>query len=164
MMNRMHFNMKALLAKEFVTQLHRAGTLVLKPLRSEKVNFLNSPGVVLVSLKDEKHLVEHVKNGGMVVTNIDFPGPARKGEPTPFFGLSICPHVFLFRLAIKYDIPIFFCLFNNVRRRGYRMDFIPSGEYSTPEEGFRRYISRLQTHIEEYPFMWSMIPHFFEWS
>jgi hypothetical protein len=44
------------------------------------------------------------------------------------------------------------------------MNFIPSGEYSTPEEGFRRYLFRLQTQIEEYPFMWFMIPQFFKWS
>lgn len=70
----------------------------------------------------------------------------------------------MFRLALKYDIPIFFCLFRNVRQGGYRMDFIPSGQYSSPEEGFRRYLSHLQSQIEEYPFMWNMIPRFFEWS
>jgi len=163
-LNRMHFDVKGLFDKYFVRQLHNAGTLVLKPLRSEKVMFLNNSGVVLVSHKNEKHLVEHVRKGGSVVTDIDFPGPAGQGETIPFFRLSICPHVFLFRLALKYDIPIFFCLFRNVRQGGYRMDFIPSGQYSTPEEGFRRYLSRLQSQIEEYPFMWNMIPRFFEWS
>ena len=58
MLDRMHFNVKTLLAKEFVMHLHNAGTLVLKPLRSKKIMFLNDSGVVLVSRKDEKHLVE----------------------------------------------------------------------------------------------------------
>ncbi len=164
MLNRMHFNVKALLAQAFVTQLHNAGTLVLNTIRSKKVIFFNDPGIVLVSKEDEKHFVEHVRKGGVVVTNIDFPGPMGKGETVPLFGLSIRPHAFPFRLALKYDIPVFFCLFHNIRRRGYRMDFIPSGEYATPEEGFRRYLSRLQAQIEEYPFMWSMIPRFFKWS
>ena len=163
MLDRMHFNVKALLGKKFVMQLHNYSTMVLKPFRSKKIVFLNNPGLLLVSQKDEKHLVEHVQKGGMVVTDIDFSDQARKGETTPFFGLSICPHTFMFRLALKYDIPIFFCLFNNIRQRGYRMDFIPIGEYSTPEEGFRRYFFRLQEQIEEYPFMWSMIPNFFKW-
>jgi len=44
------------------------------------------------------------------------------------------------------------------------MDFISCGEYATPEEGFRIYLSCFQAQIEEYPFMWSAIPHFFEWS
>ena len=39
-LNRMHFNVKALLAREFVRQLHNAGALVIKPLRSEKIVFL----------------------------------------------------------------------------------------------------------------------------
>jgi hypothetical protein len=164
MLNRMHFNVKVLLAGGFLMQLRNYGTMVLKPLRSKKVILLNDPGLVLVSRKDERRLVEHIRNGGMVVTDIDFPGGAGKDETTPLLGLSIHRHTFMFRLALKYDIPIFFCLFNNIRRRGYRMDFIPSGEYSTPEEGFRRYLSGLQAKIEEYPFMWSMIPHFVEWA
>jgi lauroyl/myristoyl acyltransferase len=161
-LNRMHFNVKALLAGKFVTELHNAGSLVLKPLRSATVMFLTDPSVVLVSGKDEKHFVEHVKKGGVVITDIDYPGPAGKGETVTFFGLSICPHVFLFRLALKYEIPVFFSLLNNIRMSGYRMDFVPSGEFSTPEEGFRRYVSYLQAQIKEYPFMWGMIPHFFE--
>jgi lauroyl/myristoyl acyltransferase len=161
-LHRMRFNVKALLAGKFETQLHSAGTLVLRPLRSATVMFLTDPGVVLVSQKDEKHLVEHVRKGGVIITHIDYPGPAKKVGPVPFFGLPISPHVFLFRLALKYDIPVFFSLFNNIRTRGYRMDFIPSGEFSTAEEGFRSYVSYLQAQIKEYPFMWGMIPYFFE--
>jgi lauroyl/myristoyl acyltransferase len=164
MMKRMQFNVKVLIAGEFLTQLRNYGTMVLKPLRSKHVILLTDPGLVLVSRKDEKRLVEHIRKGGMVLTDIDFPGGAGKAETTPFFGLSIYRQTFMFRLALKYDIPIFFCRLNNIRRGGYRMDFIPSGEYSTPEEGFMRYISGLQAKIEEYPFMWSMIPHFFKWA
>ncbi|MFA6056046.1 MAG: hypothetical protein WC769_11810 [Thermodesulfovibrionales bacterium] len=164
MLYRMHFNLKILFAKEYVMHLYNAGTLVLKPFRSKKVMFLNDSGVVLVSRKQEKHLVSHVKKGGLIALTLDFPGPTRKDATVSLFGLSICPHVFPFRLALKYEIPVFFYLFNNMKHGGYRLDFIPIGEYSTPEEGFRRYLSRLQAQIEEYPFMWSTIPHFFEWS
>jgi len=107
MLNRMYSNVKVLYAKEFVMQLHNAGTLVLKPLRSKKVVLLNDPDGVLVSQKDEKQLVDHVKKGGMVGTHVDFPGPAGKVGTTPFFGISIRPHVFPFRLALKYDVPVF---------------------------------------------------------
>ena len=63
-LSRMHFDVKVLLSKYFVRHLHNAGTLVLKPLRSEKVTFLNNSGVVLVAQKDEKYLVKHVRKGG----------------------------------------------------------------------------------------------------
>ena len=164
MLDRMHFNVKTLVARRFVAQLHDFGTLVLKPLRSKKVVFLNESGVVLMSRQEEKYLFDHVKKGGMVKMDIDYPGPARDASKAPFLGISISAHLFPFRLALKYDIPIFFCFFNKNKYGTYIMNFIPSGEYSTPEEGFRRYLSRLQAQIEEYPFMWGMIPRFFEWS
>lgn len=161
---RMHFNAKTLLAKEYIMTLRDAGTLVLKPFRNKKIMFMNNSGVVLTSQEQEKHFVSHVKKGGLIATHLDFPGPASKEATVRFFGLSICPHVFPFRLALKYNIPVFFCLFRNMKHGGYRLDFIPSGEYATPEEGFKRYLSHLQDRIEEYPFMWSMIPRFFQWS
>jgi lauroyl/myristoyl acyltransferase len=164
MLDRMHFNVKTLVDKRFVTQLHNAGTLVLKPLRSKKILFLNESGVVLVSREEEKYLFDHVKKGGMAKMDIDYPGPRRNAGTAPFLGISISPHLFPFRLALKYDIPIFFCFFNKNKCGAYIMNFIPSVDYSTPEEGFRRYLSRLQAQIEEYPFMWGMIPLFFEWS
>jgi len=164
MLDRMHFNVKTLVDKRFVTQLHDAGTLVLKPLRSKKVVFLNESGVVLVSREEEKYLFDHVKKGGMVKMDIDYPGPQKNAERVPFLGISISPHLFPFRLALKYDIPIFFCFFNKNKYGTYIMNFIRSAEYSTPEEGFRQYLSRLQAQIEECPFMWGMIPLFFEWS
>jgi len=161
---RMHFNMKALLAKEYIMTLRDAGTLVLKPFRSKKIMFMNDSGMVLISQEQERHFVSHVKKGGLIATHLDFPGPESKETAVRFFGLSICPHVFLFRLALKYNIPVFFCPFKNMKHEGYRLDFIPSGEYTTPEEGFKIYLSHLQARIEEYPFMWSMIPRFFQWS
>ena len=164
MLYRMHFNVKALLDKGFVMHLHNVDTLVVKPFRSKKVMFLNDSGVVIVSHEQEKHLVDHVKKGGLVVMHIDLPAPGKKNETTPFFGLAICPHVFPFRLALKYDIPVFFCLFNNIKGGGYLLDFIRSGEFFTPEEGFREYIACLEAHINKYPFMWSEIPHFLDWS
>lgn len=164
MLYRMHFDVKTLLANEFVTYLHHVDTLVLKPFRSKKVMFLNDLGIVLVSHEQERHFVGHLKKGGMVLTHIDLPAPEGKGETIPFFDLAICPRVFPFRLALKYDIPVFFCLFNNIKRGGYLLDFIRSGEYSTPAEGFQKYIACLEAHIKEYPFMWSEIPHFLDWS
>ena len=164
MLDRMHFNVKTLVAKRFIMQLHDAWTLVLKPLRSKKVVFLNESGVVLASREEEKYLFDHVKKGGVVKMEIDYPGPPTNVGTTPFLGISISPHLFPFRLALKYDIPIFFCFFNKNKCGAYIMNFIPIGEYSTPEEGFRRYLSRLQAQIEEYPFMWGMIPLFSEWS
>ncbi len=163
MLNRMHFNVKTLADKKFVMQLHDAETLVLEPLRSKRIMFLNKSGVLLVSREEEKYLFDHVKNGGMVKMEIDYPGPSRNTGTAPFLGISIRPHLFPFRLALKYDIPVFFCFFNKNKSGAYIMNFIPSGEYSTPEEGFRQYLSSLQAQIEECPFMWGMIPLFFEW-
>lgn len=161
---RMHFNVKALLAREYIMTLRDAGTLVLKPFRSKKLMFMNDSGIVLTSHEQERHFVSHVRKGGLIATHLDFPGPESRETAVRFFGLSIYPHVFLFRLALKYNIPVFFCLFKNIKHGGYRLDFIPGGEYATPEEGFKRYLSHLQGRIEEYPFMWSMIPRFFQWS
>lgn len=164
MLHRMHFKVKTLFNKNFATQLRNAGTLVLKPLRSKKILFLNESGVVLLSREEEKFLFDHVRNGGVAKMDIDYPGPSRNDGTAPFLGVSISPHLFPFRLALKYGIPVFFSFFSKNKHGTYTMNFIPSGEYSDPEEGFRRYLVRLQAQIEEYPFMWGLIPYFFKWS
>jgi lauroyl/myristoyl acyltransferase len=164
MLYRMHLNVKALLSREFVEHLHSVDTLVVEPFRSKKFMFLNDSGVVIVSHKQEKRILGHLKKGGSVATHLDLPGSRNKAGTTPFLGLATCPHEFFFRIALKYDIPIFFCLFNNSKGGGYLLDFIRSGAFSTPREGFREYISCLEAQINKYPFMWSAIPHFLDWS
>ena len=75
---RMHVNVKALLAKEYIMTLRDAGTLVLRPFRNKKIMFMNDSGVVLTSQEQERRFVSHVKKGGLIVTHLDFPGPESK--------------------------------------------------------------------------------------
>jgi len=164
MLHRIHSNVKVLYAREYIMHLSSTITLVPKFFQSKKLMFLNNSGIVLTALKEEKQFACHVKKGGLIATDLDFPGPKGNDSRVSLFGISMLPHVFLFRLALKHDIPVFFCLFNNVKRGGYRLDFIPIGKYSTPEEGFQRYLSNLQGKIEEHPFMWTAIPHFLKLS
>lgn len=163
-LNRVHFDVKSLLSKRHSTYLREANTLALKPLRSKKITFLNDPGRTAESKKGERLLVDQIRKGGIILTHIDFPGPKRNRETLPLFGLSIRPHTFPFRLALRYAVPVFFCLFDNTQSGGYRLNIIPCGEYTTPEEGFQRYLSCLQVQIEKNPFMWGQIPHFLYWA
>jgi lauroyl/myristoyl acyltransferase len=161
MLSRMHFDVKAHISGNFARQLENDETLVLKPFRSSKVKFLREPGAVLVARKDEKSLVDHVRRGGMVVMEIDFPGPRGREGRVPFFGIPIRTHAFPFRLALAYGVPVFFCFFGKEKRGAYRMDLISAGEFATPEEGFRQYLACLEVRIGECPFLWSMMPRFF---
>ncbi|HMK48461.1 MAG TPA: hypothetical protein VK435_00275, partial [Thermodesulfovibrionales bacterium] len=162
LLNRRHLPVKAFMARQFASELNSIDRLVLKPLRSGMVAFLTDPGVILVSQGDERRIIEHIKEGGVAVMYIDYPGPPGAGKTATFLGLPMHPHTTLFRLAIKYDIPVFFSFFNDVSDRGYRMNLVPSGDFSTPAEGYQRYADYLQTQIEECPFMWGFLPHFFE--
>ena len=127
-------------------------------LRRKMFFFLKS--VSLAAGKQEKALISHLRAGGAVFMDIDNPGPRTEDRTVPFLGADIPPHYFPFELSMKYQAPVFFCLFEKDSQRPYRFSIVPCGPFSSAEEGFRKYAGFVEKRILSCPFMWSFVPHF----
>ena len=128
-------------------------------LRRKMFFFLKS--VSLAAGKQEKALISHLRAGGAVFMDIDNPGPRTEERTVPFLGVDIPPHYFPFELSLKYQAPVFFCLFEKDSQRPYRFSIVPCGSFLSPQEGFRKYAEFVEKRILSCPFMWSFVPHFF---
>ncbi len=120
--------------------------------------FLRSKSVT--AGKEEKAMVSRLRTGGVVFMDIDNPGPRAEERTVPFLGVDIPPHYFAFELSLKYQSPVFFCLFEKDSQRPYRFRIVPCGAFSSPQEGFRKYAKFVEKSIFSCPFMWSFVPHF----
>ena len=94
--------------------------------------------------------------------DIDSPGPRKEEQTVPFLGTGMTPHLFPFELSLKYQAPVFFCLFGEDAEKPYRFLIRPCGPFTTAADGFREYIAFVEKRILSCPFMWSFVPHFFD--
>ncbi len=157
-----NINIKTLACTAFVEKLQNTEELGLKFLISKKISFLTKSNT-LVAQGSERELVRHLKNGGAIsmreLPNRDFLGT---GITAKFFGLPVHYSNFPFELGLRYKAPVFFYFFEKSPAGGYRLCFIPSGEFSTPQTGINKYTSFFQAQIIANPFMWAKVPIFFE--
>ncbi|MDA8434239.1 MAG: hypothetical protein M0Z60_14940 [Nitrospiraceae bacterium] len=129
-------------------------------LQRRMFSFLQSRS--LAAGKEERSLLSHLRAGGAVFMDIDTPGPRKEEQTVPFLGARMAPHLFPFELSLKYRSPVFFCLFEEDRKRPYRFRICPCSPFSAASDGFREYIAFVEKKILSCPFMWSLVPHFFD--
>ena len=153
-----NFNVKILASKKFLKHLHNSLELGINFLISKRVLFLTGTQSYVVAQphRSEKEFVPHIKKGGVVLIINDIYFTCNENENTGFFGFPGRFSYFPFRLGLRYNVPIFFCFFNKAQNGGYCLNFTPSGDFSAPEEGAKKYASFLQKQITTYPFMWGM--------
>lgn len=129
----------------------------IKSLLRKEFLFLRNSQLYLVAQKSEKEFVRHLKSGGVVSMHIDSPSRNKGEEEIDFFGLPMRFSYFPFKLSLKYKTPILFYFFKKDKNGGYRLCFVPSGSFSDPAEGAKRYVSFFQAQITAYPFMWARV-------
>jgi lauroyl/myristoyl acyltransferase len=111
----------------------------------------------------ERELVRHLRSGGVVYMLVDFPRERSGGFSADLFGRRMSFNSFPFKLALRYDAPVFFVCLERSGNGGYRLSVEPLGPFETPDEGGSKYVSRLQTRLAAYPFMWLFLPNFTGW-
>lgn len=117
-------------------------------------------GRIIKANRSEKEFVRHLRGSGVVLIKNDL--PRREGLVTQFLGFPARLSRFPFKLALRYDAPVFFYFFDKTQNGGYRLYFVPPGDFSTPEEGVKQYASFFQRQITKNPFLWDSVPHFLD--
>lgn len=130
---------------------------------SKKARFFKEFRHCLVVKGSERELVGHLKKGGAVSMFIDFPNRNAESSVTDFFGFPMRFHKFPFRLALEYEVPVFFYFLTRTRMGGYQLSFVPSGTFSTPDEGIAKYASFFQSKIMASPSLWNNLPGLLKW-
>jgi len=141
----------------------KTNPMLISCLQTKLDRYINNNYCFVEANYSERALVRHVINGGAVLVYIDFPLTEGKSYEMNFFGYPIKFSAFPFKMALRYNIPLFFSFVSERKDGSYSLSVIPSGNFSTPEEGLSKYIQMLQAVIKENPFMWAFTPVFWEW-
>lgn len=160
---KMNLDFKALVSYGTFRRQKDTSTLGIRPLVSRKASFYRDNPLSLVAKQAEREFVHHLRKGGVIAMYIDVPRQQQGGVVTEFFGFPMRFNYFPFKLALRYNAPVFFCFFDKAKNGGYRLRFVPCGDFSTPDEGVKKYASFFQAQIATYPFMWKVLPNFVRW-
>ncbi|HHT9119496.1 MAG TPA: lysophospholipid acyltransferase family protein [Candidatus Hypogeohydataceae bacterium YC41] len=160
-LHEMNIDVKTLVGHSGFERQQNILKLGIEFLLSKDILFFKDTQRALLTRDSEKELVRHLRKGGVISMFIDF--HARQGVIAEFFGLPFRFSVFPFKLALRHNSPVFFYFLDKAQNGGYRLCFVPSGDFLTPEEGVKRYASFFQAQITKYPFMWA-VPSFLNWD
>ena len=164
MFHELNIDIRMLASKKFTKYIEEASEFGMKSLISNKVKILKDAQLTLRAGKSERELIQHLRKGGVVAMHIDFPSHQKQeGVVSDFFGMPMRFNYFPFKLSLSYNAPVFFYYFNKDKNSGYKLSFSPCGNFSTPEEGIKKYSFFFQKHIISHPFMWNELPEFFSW-
>lgn len=158
-----NINVLTLASYGFLKRLQVASRLGIKPLISKRTLFYTNNHCALVAKRSERDFVRHLKKGGVVSMRIELRKDEHRGILAKFFDYPVRFSYFPFKLALNYNVPVFFFFFAKAKNGGYRLCLAPSGDFSTVSEGINRYASFFQRQITTYPFMWKGIPIFWDY-
>ena len=150
-----------LVAAEFEECMQDSSTLVRGPLVSNKTRFYSKDRRILVSERSEKELVKRLKGGGSIYICLDYFRNSPKGVVTDFFGLPVRFSYFPFKLALKYDAPVFFNFTSRDELGKFVVRLSPAAPFETPEEGVKLYCKALERMVMSDPFMWRKMKDLF---
>ena len=97
-------------------------------------------------------------SGNVALIAIDL--PFERGALVGLFGKQVALSYFPFKVARRYEAPVFHCFFETAPGGGYKLRITPAAEFSTPEEGTADYARRLERQVRNYPHSWDGIPIF----
>lgn len=163
LLNEMNIKFKQLVGKDAYIRWENDFKLGIKPLISKRNMFLRDSNKFIMTKKSEKEFIRHLKSGEAVIMQIDVLSRTKREKPVDFFNIPTRFYYFPFKLALRYEIPVYFVFFKKDQHGGYRYCIAPFGDFSTQEEGVMKYASFFQSLITSYPFMWYFVPDFFDW-
>lgn len=132
------------------SDLSNLGISVLKPA---SMRLADEPRLTAVAGREEKKLVKHLKNGGAVFVSDDLPQKS-SGLDCRVAGLPARLSYFPFKLALRYEKPLYLTCFKRDGMRGIVWVIEKAPFFATPEEGLACYAEWLSGLVEENPYMW----------
>lgn len=155
-------NVKAVISPEQITSWRYLLQHSSRQLQNHMLRYLSDAQRILDPHKSQKELLKHLKHGGIVLMHCDYPGPGEINQSQRFFGAPFRPHTFPFRIALSHGVRVFFACFEK-NKTGYRLQLEPCENFSSPEEGYDKYLRFVENRIRRFPFMWALLPLLPKW-
>lgn len=163
LLKRENIHIKTLILSNHFKNLEKYQSKIIKPLILKKDKFSEDNENYIEAVKYERKLITSLKEGIPVMIYADFIGPYKKGITENFLGLPMEISSFPFKLALKYNVPVFLCSYKKALKGVYDLSFVKIEDFNSPEEGVHKYLGLLERKILEYPFMWEYVPDFLSW-
>ncbi len=163
LLKRENIHIKTLILNNHFKNLKKYHSKILKPLVLKKDKFSADNENYIEAVKDERKLITALKEGFPVMIYIDFIGAYKKGIEDNFLGLPMEISSFPFKLALKYNVPVFLCSYKKPLKGAYELSFVKIEDFGSPEEGVHKYLGLIERKILVYPFMWEYVPDFLNW-
>lgn len=152
-LHQMGFAVRPLAGGHNVRRYQAAARLRPKWLADKKSIFMAGEVSAMAFPANGKRLLNHVRQGGVSVMLLD--SPATGGAECEFFGRTERFSYFPFKLALKYDAPVFFYYFDRMPKAGYAMRVRACSAFATPDAGAQAYATFLEAIVKLAPEMWS---------
>ena len=153
-LHQLGFAVMSLAAGHNVSRYREAARLHPKWLADKKSKFMADEVRAVAFPANGKELVNHVRSGGVTVMLLDDP-LTTGGAECKFYGDTVRFSYFPFKLALKYDVPVFFYYFDRKPKAGYVMRLVTCPAFATPAAGAQAYATFLESIVRQAPEMWS---------
>lgn len=157
LLQRQGIDVRPLIAQQSIERMQYFRSLP-RLVSTRRVAFFCNEMRPFASRRSERDLVRHVKKGNVVFIAIDM--PFETGALVRLFGQPMKLPYFPFKVAQRYEAPVFHCFFETAPSGGYTLRITPAGDFSTPEEGAADYARHLEKQVRSYPHSWDSIPSF----
>jgi lauroyl/myristoyl acyltransferase len=123
-------------------------------LDTPRRRFIGSHLSLLPAGRSERALLRHLLGGGCALIVNDYPSPNGRGMALPLLGQEVTYSLFPFRLALRHDIPLLYCVHRVTAGGGIEISCIEPPHFSDPGEGLRHYLAFLEGEIRSSPPFW----------
>lgn len=148
------FSVRPLAAGHNVRRYQEAARLRPKWLADKKSKFMADEVRAIAFPANGREFVNYVRLGGVTLMLLD-DQLATGGAECEFFGRAVRFSYFPFKLALKYDTPVFFYYFDRTPKGGYVMRVRACPAFARPAGGAQAYATFLESIVRQAPEMWS---------
>lgn len=152
------FDIRTVYATDWRAFIEETSGRTLPGLMRNRWVFMADPARSFVAGRDERRILRHLNTGGAVVMTIDAPRDDAGGTITDFLGRELRLNHFPFKLALKYDVPVFFYATEETHQ-GYVIDF-NAVAFDSAEDGLAQYAAFFSDRIRRSPHLWRLLPKF----
>lgn len=152
--HKLGFAVRPLAAGHNVRRYREAARIGPKWLADKKSKFMADEVRAVAFPANGKEMVDHVRGGNVTVVLLDDP-LATGGAQCDLFGRAVRFSCLPFKLALKYDVPVFFYYFDRPPKAGYVMRVRSCPAFASPAAGARAYATFLESIVRDAPEMWS---------
>lgn len=135
-------------------------------LKPAKYKYAVKNGILIRALKSERTILKELKLNNNILFLLDLPSPKKgTGISTKFLGNYLNFSYFAFKVSLSYNKPVFICYQEkSAENDKFDICFKELNDFTTPEEGLKKYLSCVDELIRKEPSMWLFAPLVMGWN